>query len=119
MVNGDTRVVGDDSHVGYQLSSPAVPIPANRDVTIRMRVRVARGHVCTGVLDAVQQKWILAPEAFKQEYRFNSGANERVTIVIANCNRRVTENERSVFTLSGGSYLVTAATHGADQEPRE
>jgi hypothetical protein len=113
------NVQGDDSKFDAQLSSPAVPLPSGSDVTLRMRVQVARGRLCTGVHGADGRQWILKPDAFKQEYRFNTGANDRVSVVIANCSRRVTETERSVFTFVGGSYLVTSTDHGADQEPRE
>ena len=117
--NGDATVEGDDSRFDSQISSPVVLLPPNSDVALRMRVRVARGRVCTGVLAADHRQWILQPDTFKQEYRFNTGASDRMTVVIANCSRRVTEIERSAFTFSGGSYLVTSQDHSRNEEPRE
>jgi hypothetical protein len=99
-------VRGDASQFGYQIRSPSLAVPPHADVTVRMRLRVERGRVCTGVLDEAGQRWVLAPTSFRQEYHFQSGAYGRVAIVIANCNRRVTENERSVFRLFGATYEV-------------
>lgn len=103
--DGDAMAVrGDASQFGYQIRSEPIAVPLHADVTLRMRVRVERGRVCTGVLDEAGQGWVLAPTSFRQEYHFESGANGRVAIVIANCNRRVTENERSIFHLFGATY---------------
>jgi hypothetical protein len=102
--NGLLKVRGDTSQIRYQLVSPPVAVPRSHGLVVHMRVRVEAGRVCAGVLDQAEARWIVMPVQFRQEIRFNSGDNERITLVIANCNRRITENDAVRFTLYGGSY---------------
>jgi hypothetical protein len=100
-------VVGDTSMSEYQLMSPPVAVPPRATVTARVRVRVSQGRVCVGVLDASQAHWVLPATDVRQEHTFDTGLNDRVWFVAANCNRRITENQPSMFTLYGLTYQVT------------
>jgi hypothetical protein len=106
MAPDGVAVVGDTSMAQYQLVAPPVAVPSNATISARVRMRVSQGRVCLGVLDSAQKHWVLSPTDVRQEHTFATGANDRVSFVAANCNRRVTENERSIFTLYGVTYQV-------------
>jgi hypothetical protein len=105
-VEGGLRVNGDRSQIGRQIVSPLVMVPPGRRVRIRMRTDLEVGRVCTGVLDASQQHWVMEPTAFRQEYQFETGPNDRVAIAVANCAPRITDNSHSRFKFYGGSFGV-------------
>jgi len=105
-VDSGLRISGDRSQIGRQIVSPAVVVPPGRRVRLRMRTSVEAGRVCAGVLDASQQQWVMEPSAFRQEYQFETGPNDRVAIAVANCAPRITDNTPSRFTFYGGSFAV-------------
>jgi hypothetical protein len=103
--HGDTiDLIGDTSRFRYQLVSPPVVVTAHHTVAVRMRVRVAQGRVCLGALDRAEAQWVLVPDQFRQEYVFDTGDNDRVSFVIANCNVRRTDNDRTKLQAFGVTY---------------
>jgi len=95
VAGGALNIVGDTSRFKYQVVSPPVVVPRNQHLTVRMRVRLVQGRVCLGVLDANEARWLLIPDQFRQQYTLATGENDHVTFVIANCNVRRTENDRT------------------------
>jgi hypothetical protein len=87
--------------------SPPVTVTARSTINARMRVRVSQGRVCLGVLDGRQMQWLLVPERFQQHYSFETRDNSRVTFVIANCNVRRTDNDRTRLQAFAVTYDIS------------
>lgn len=105
---GGVNVLGDDTQFGYQLMSPAVPVRPRTLHLFRVRYEVEEGRVCAGILSGDQQRWLVAPDGSSAEYMFDSGEQEAVRVVLANCYGYDLGNPRSRFRLAGGSFAALA-----------
>ena len=83
---GPTRVDGDASESGYQLTSPVIQVAPGQHVAVRVDVSQRRGHVCLGVLDANAQKWIASATSTGTEVRFVVDQTGGFMVAVVNCN---------------------------------
>jgi hypothetical protein len=104
---GMVDIVGDTSRFQYQLVSPPVAVTPHSTIDARMRVRVSQGRVCLGVLDGRQMQWLLVPERFQQQYSFDTRDNTHITFVLANCNVRRTDNDRTRLQAFAVTYGIS------------
>jgi hypothetical protein len=99
----EVLVEGNDSAGGYQLVSPAVAIAPNHRVTVSVPTRIEQGNVCIGVLNETEQLWLVPPDRSGNQFRFESGKNRAMKVVLANCNGSGSAR-RSRFVVARGSY---------------
>jgi hypothetical protein len=84
--SGDGLLIeGDDSDFGYQVMSPPVAVPPDQTLIVQVESAIDAGQVCFGILDGAQQRWLLAPETQRTQYKVNTLRNTRVWFVFANC----------------------------------
>jgi hypothetical protein len=102
--DGSLDAIGDTTRFQYQLVSPGIAVPPHRRMIVRMRVQVAQGRVCLGVLDKSGTRWALIPDRFAQQYSLDTGTNDLLSFVIANCNVRRTDNDRTRFRVLAITY---------------
>jgi hypothetical protein len=103
-VDADYQVEGN-AVGGYQLLSPAISVPPQHRVLLRVEGTVERGRVCIGALDQPQQRWLLAPEASAPEFGLDTGNNSRIWFVFTDC-RTAREPDASRFTVRSITYAV-------------
>jgi hypothetical protein len=101
--NEGYTVEGNDSSWGYQLTSPPIALGRDRRVSLRWKGRVEAGYVCLGVLDETAH-WVVPADSAKPEVVFDTGNNEHVYAVLANCNPFSTGNPASRFIVSSMTY---------------
>jgi hypothetical protein len=98
------RVVAETTRYQYIAGSPRIPVPQTHMIVVRLRMRLERGHVCVGVLNSTDAKWITPPVEFRQQYTFDAAENDSVRLVIANCNPLRLERDRASLYVWSGSY---------------
>jgi hypothetical protein len=98
-------VEGNDTQWGYQLLSPPVEVRRHGTISLHVAYSVERGRACVGVLDARERTWLVTPNQLSSDYQFESGDNERVRVVIANCNAALS-GQRSRFVVSSAAYAA-------------
>ncbi len=92
-------VKSDNVPSGYQLVSPPLDVPAQQLVAIQIAGSVTKGEMCVGVLDGVQQHWLLVPVPPRTALLAPTGANRQVRIVFSNC-----ANPPGEFTVRAITY---------------
>ena len=97
-------VLGDDTQMGYQLTSPPVPVTPHRTLLVRVSGTIGQGRVCLGALDESQQRWVVPAALTSQEIVVDTADNRHITIVFANCMPATPTPVRSRFTLESVSY---------------
>jgi hypothetical protein len=97
-------VHGDDTQMGYQLTSPPLPVTPHRTVLVRVSGSIAQGQVCVGALDEAQRGWVVPASRPQQEIAIDTGNNRRITVVFANCMPATASPVRTEFTIESVSY---------------
>lgn len=92
-------VKSDTIPSGYQLVSPPLEVPAQQLLSVQIVGAVTKGEMCVGVLDGVQQHWLLAPVRPRTALLAPTGANRQVRIVFSNC-----ANPPGEFTVRAITY---------------
>lgn len=97
------RMRSDLTQWGYQVSSPAIPVPSDMDFELSLPLEVLQGCVGIGILDAKGQ-WLKTPVQGKREIAFHSGPSKYITIVVSN-NYYIPPEIPSQFILKMGSLF--------------
>jgi hypothetical protein len=114
-VAGGSLVEGNSSQLGYQITSPSIPVKPHSQIVLRLRSKIEKGKVCIGVLNQNAQEWIIPPTTLKKEYKLDSKNNQAMFVVFANCNSANTGNDRSRFILYDGAYSVWSEKFYTDE----
>jgi hypothetical protein len=105
-------VVGDSTPMGYQLTSPPLPVTPHTTLLIRVNGTIEQGQVCVGALDESQVRWVAPADAPRSELALDTGGNHSVTIVFANCMPVTEAAPRTRFTLESVTYGTLGAAGG-------
>jgi hypothetical protein len=108
-------VEGNNSQLGYQITSPSIPIQPHTQILVRLHSKIEQGKVCIGVLNHNAQEWIISPTILNEEYKFDSKNNQAMFVVLANCNPTNTGNARSRFILYDGAYSIWSEKFYVDE----
>jgi len=106
--DGGWVVRGDDTQMGYQLTSPPIPVLPHHTMLVRVRGVIEQGSVCLGALDEFQKAWVTPADSSPQEIAIDTANNRSVTIVFANCMSASPAPVPTRFTLESVSYGVLA-----------
>lgn len=96
-------VEGDSSQFGYQISSMPISVLPNSNVVLTLPLNVSAGNLGVGILNQSQDRWLLAASHVNESYRFNTGDNRMITIVVANANHDAEFILPSRFSLRAGT----------------
>lgn len=107
LAEGRLHVDGNDTALGYQVSSPVMPIGESDRLEVRVPSTVASGRVCSGVLNADATRWLVPADAWREVLRFRGDATGGFRLVFANCNRAPRPGP-SRFDIAPGSYVADA-----------
>jgi hypothetical protein len=105
-------VQGDDTQMGYQLTSPPVQVTPHRTLLVRVSGTIDQGRVCIGALDEGQGHWVVPADSARQEIVVDTADNRHITIVFANCMPATPTPVPTRFTIESVSYGMLA---NADQ----
>ena len=105
-------VQGDDTAMGYQLTSPPLPVTPHRMLLVRITGSIDQGDVCVGALDESQKQWVLPADATRTELAFDTGDNHTVTIVFANCMPLAPPPVATRFAVESVSYGLLINAEG-------
>jgi hypothetical protein len=107
-----TVIEGNNTTDGYQITSPAITVPAHHILLVRLKGVVEQGRVCPGVLDETQDHWLVAADANRHELLVETGPNRHVWLTIANCNPPGAATVASRFKLEAVSYAILQKADG-------
>jgi hypothetical protein len=93
------QVAGNASANGYQIVSPNVTVAPGATIALEVQLDVDHGPVCVGVLNQDQSAWLMPPAPTAPLYRFSSGANTGVHVVVANCRETGAPAAASLFVI--------------------
>jgi hypothetical protein len=113
IVDDRLRVEGNAIRSGYQVSTPVIPFGRGDYIEVRVRATVTSGHVCNGVLNADQTRWLVVADELHELMQFRGDATAGFRVVFANCGHEVTQPSR--FDLSKGSYVTDSPNLYADR----
>src|SRR6185369_17882717 len=94
--------------------SPVVPTAPLDKVTVKIKMTIEAGRICTGVLNASSATWLLAPDAVRDEATFTADGSGGFRVVFANCNAHA-QGVRSRFVLEPGTYLAESVKFYVDR----
>ena len=101
--NERLAVYGDNSAGGYQLYSPLISATSGELVEIDIPSTVARGQVCTGILNAKGQ-WLVVANEWREQLDFRADATQGFRVAFSNC-QAAGETQASRFDVSPGSLI--------------
>ena len=81
--SGGYAVAGNEIG-GYQLTSPAIPVPPRHRLMVRAGGTIDGGRICLWILDK-RQAWLLAPQPGVAELAADTGANDAIALVFSTC----------------------------------
>ena len=86
--NGALELVTDASDAGYQASGPAIDVPPDHTVALRVKGGVEKGAVAFGLLNHDKSQWLgiyrMDDEHFDEVFHFHPGGSPQVTVMITN-----------------------------------
>lgn len=86
--NGGLELVTDASEAGYQASGPAIDVPPDYVVALRVKGRVEKGAVAFGLLNHDKSQWLgiyrIDDEQFDEVFHFHPAGSPQVTVMITN-----------------------------------
>ena len=83
--NGNFHVVGNAAPSGYQLVSPPIEVVPGQVVAVQIAGEIDAGEMCVGILNGLQQRWLLAPTSDRAGLVVDTGEWRQVRIVFSNC----------------------------------
>lgn len=101
---------GDGSAFRYQLASPPISVRPHAAILVRLRVAVEQGNAGLSIADASGSRFVGGPawrisSDDEQEYVFDNGPGESITVFLVNANPRETGNAPTRLRVYPGTVL--------------
>jgi hypothetical protein len=100
---GQLHVDGDDSPLGYQVSTPTIAASEGDRIELRVAGAITSGRVCTGALNAAGH-WLVPADTWREVLRFTGDGSGGFKLMFANCNTDP-HPAPSRFDVGPGSYV--------------